>query len=179
VAEKRGGKRPVVWAALAALALAAIVVAVLWLNGARTYDQVGAGSFERGGGRKPFTPGGRIRLGFKIRNDGDRKLKVLRIGGEPGDPELFQAGVRMSLGEEDGPPRQVVAFEPFELAGGHERYVELQLRMGACVGFAPGTSVDVRSAAVRYRTLLFERTTDVRLFQPLVVSRGQRTRCRR
>jgi hypothetical protein len=179
VAEKRAGKRPLVWATLSALAAAAIVLAALWLNGARTYDQVGAGSFERGGGRKPFTPGGRIRLGFKIRNDGDRKLKVLRIGGEPGAPELFQTVVRMSLREEDGPPREVVAFEPFELAGGHERYVELQLRMGGCVGFVPGTSVDVDSAAVRYRTLFFERTTDVRLFTPLEIARGKRTRCRR
>jgi hypothetical protein len=179
VAEKRGGKRPLVWATVSALAAAAIVLAALWLNGARTYDDVGPGSFARGGGKKPFSPGGRIRLGFKIRNDGDRKVKVLKVGGDPGDPELFQTGVRMSLREEDGPPRQVVAFEPFELAGGHERYVELQLRMGGCVGFAPGTSVDVDSAAVRYRTLFFERTTDVPLFQPLVVSRGKRARCRR
>jgi hypothetical protein len=189
----RGRRRlPAVFAGL--LVIAALIWGGIWLNGARTYDALEAGSTFSGGPdgnfaqnfegedifRKPFRPGAKTYFGVKILNGGDRDVKILSVGERDG-LELVETGARMALREQRGTPEQkdVVAFAPFELKAGHERYVQLHYRMGGCVEWEPGTSHTVSSVPVRYRTAFFERTKHVDLREPVEIVRGQRDRCRR
>jgi hypothetical protein len=176
------------------LVIAALVWGAIWLNGARTYDRLESGSTFSGGPdgrivenfegddifRKRFRPGAETYFGLKIRNGGDRDVKVVRVG-EPGGLELVETGARMATREQPGTPdqRDVVAFDPFELRAGHERFVQLDYRMGGCVEWEPGTVHRVSAVPVRYRTAFFERTTRIALETPVEFVRGRQARCRR
>jgi hypothetical protein len=172
------------------LGAAALVAAALWLNGARTYDGVEAGSLFVGGGDGHFVKGGRVYLerfepgrrthvGLTLRNDGDRAVKIIDVG-RLGGRMLVETGAKMSLREFTGRTlRYLVAFDEFELKPHHERYVEVEYRMVGCLEWEPGTFVRIRDVPVRYRTVAFERTEDIRLRSAVEIRRGEQARCRR
>jgi hypothetical protein len=188
------GRRRLAGVFAGVLVVAALVWGGISLNGARTYAGLEAGSSFSGGHdgrfaetfdgneifRKPFRAGARTYFGLKVRNGGDRDVKILSVG-ERGGLELVETGTRMALREQGGTPKQqdVVAFDPFELKAGHERYVQLHYRMWGCTAWEPGTSHTVSSVPVRYRTAFFERTKRIGLETPVEIVRGQRDRCPR
>jgi hypothetical protein len=162
----------------AVLVVAALVAGGLWLNGARTYDSVEAGSFFDPGAKR-FGPGRRTHVGLTLKNSGGRSVKITRVG-ELGGRLLVETGAKMAVGDYAGrTPREVVAFDDFQLEPDRERYVELEYRMAGCVEWEAGTSVRITDVPVRYRTLVFERTERIRLQTPVEIRRSERARCRR
>jgi hypothetical protein len=152
---------------------AALVAGLLWLNGARTYDEVGAGSGSTGGGRKLFRDGDRVHLGTHVRNDGGRSVKIVEVAG--GDVDVLKLS-RVSMEPREGAGNsRLVPFSEFELEPGHERFVRADFRIRSCRNYENhGTTVAVDSLPVRYRTVFFERDADIRLGSPLVLAREGR-----
>lgn len=175
-------------AGIAVLLLAGAGVAALVIAPMLTYDDVTEGSFSGVGDRgrsvdagpfgdyfaKRYVGGGRTTAEASIANGGDRDVEVVGLGDAARRVDVTLEGVRVAPASTDGgSPRRYVAFEPFELAAGEERALEMRFRMGRCDALEPGDSVTVQVLPVRYRTGFAERAENIELRSPIEFRRTE------
>jgi hypothetical protein len=173
-----------------AVLVAVLAVGAARILGARGYDDLQAGSFERvrgdridagappsGAWRLRFHPGGAFTVGFGLRNDGHRSINVRDVGRARAFG-MRRIAVRMATRVTPEPPRRIVPFRSFELPAGKERYVQVTMLMGRCNEQA-NVSLTLKALAVRYRVNFFERDKDVRLGMPVRLLGAGGPRCRR
>ena len=169
--------------------LAVLAVGAARILGARGYDDLQVGSFERvrgdriGTGASPsgawrlrFHPGGAFTVGFGLRNDGHRSVNVRDVGRARASG-MRRIAVRMATRVTPAPPRRIVPFRSFELPAGKERYVQVTMLMGRCRGRA-SVPLSVKALPVSYRVNFFDRQKDVRLSRPVRLFGAGGPRCR-
>ena len=174
-----------------ALLLGLGLAGVLWVRPMLAYDALEEGTFSSVGDRgrrvdagpfgdyvaKRYVGGGRTTVEVSIANAGDRDVEIVELGDMPERVELALADVRVgAVTRNGGPPPRYLAFEPFDLAAGEERAVQMRFRMGGCGALEPGSTVTVRGLLVRYRTGFAERGENIELRSPIEFRRTEECR---
>lgn len=164
-----------------ALVIGLVLAGLLWVGPTLAYDAVEAGSFDGVGDRgsrveagpfgsyfaKRYAGGGETTAVMSIANTGDRDVEVIELGDVGRRGALTLEEVRVGR-----PPRNA-PFEPFDLAAGEERAVELRFRMGGCDELEPGATISVSTLLVRYRTGFAERGENIELHSPVQFRRTE------
>lgn len=168
-----------------ALLLGLGLAGVLWVRPMLAYDAIEEGSNSSVGDRgrridagpfgdyvsKRYVGGGRTTAEVSIANTGDRDVEVVQLGDMSERVDVALEEVRVGTVTRNtrngGPPSRYLAFEPFELAAGEQRGVQMRFRMGSCGSLEPGTTVTVEGLLVRYRTGFAERGEFIDLSSPI------------
>ncbi len=150
--------------------LAGLVYVIVFVIGAQyTFNDVKAGSFQKG----PFVRGKGDSRRFEVRvavaNRGDRKVEIRKVGGIEGNA-LARVKVRMARREMRKPARRLVPFKAFELKPGRQREVGLLARF-KCSELGKSESILIDAVEVRYKVGLFEKNKNIALKRRVRVGR--------
>lgn len=179
-------------AVVAVLAAGLGLAGALWIGPMVAYDAVEGGSYSAVGDRgsrvdagpfgsyvaKRYIGGGRTTAALSIENAGDRDVEVVELGDTEARATVTLEGVRIAAAPSGARPvrarpQRYVAFEPFDLAPGEQRALQMRFRLGGCERLEPGETVSVSTLLVRYRTGFAERGENIELRSPIEFRRTE------
>jgi len=151
-----------------------VYVIVFVIGGQYTFNDVKAGSFQKG----PFVRGKGDSRTFEVRvavaNRGDRKVEIRKVGGIEGNA-LARVKVRMAPRRMSKPARRLVPFKEFELKPKQQRELGLLARF-RCSELGKREAILIDAVEVRYKVGFFEKDKDIALKRRVRVGR-KRARC--